>query len=866
MKGRCPVGTRDVRTASHSRAKVSAQAAAVPLRAGQLVHGVENVEESPGSHRRPGVDRDDPDAGAAAVDRRRTAPAAEESRCAAAGRRRRRDQGVRHHRSDPGRRGRPGIARHVTRPRSAPLTCSTRSRRTPRISPPARRPHSPPHALRDERRPAVHPLRERRRQPAPFLWRARSRRRRAAARPVARTRARDDRPVLRPVVSVHERARLLPDGAAAVRRLQPALLPAQHHPDARGRAARHDHQRPARRPAQPPQSAAVAAGDVRGDLRRRHRQHARLGGRHRLPARRRARAVFEQALAHHADRDDQRAADADRADAVALRRQLVVVPGEPFGRRVRDLRDRLLRLRQHAQVAGRSAGARRSGALARRDRRACARRWSAPKPPRPQNRRMVERIRMANDAGGLSVWEWDIKEDITRIDENSPFLERLGAPREFRGTEYTREVRAPGRSRGLGRALHEGAHRQATSCSRTATARCSSTAPSATSSVTRACCATPRATRCSVLGIDWDATDEELAKQEIARQSARPARGAGALPARRVRHAGRVVRVQSAHRRDLVLAALPPDARLRGDRQRRRRQDRDVHPSRRRRDRRQGDGRSPDVRPAVRRRVPPAQARRRMAVGALARLGRARHRGPAAVAGRLDPRHHRRARRHARRWCMATAGSRRGEPRQEHVPRHHEPRDPHADERHHRHDRPAARHRPRPRAARLRRNDPRQRRLAADDPQRHSRLLEDRSRQARHRAPRARPALERRRRRLDHGVPGRGQEPGAGRQRAPGSAGARVRRSAAHPPVPAQPGRQRDQVHAERRGRARSVLRRPPGRPRAGALRSARHRHRHRRRNRSTSCSSRSRRRTPRPRAASAARASACRSCASWSR
>ena len=90
------------------------------------------------------------------------------------------------------------------------------------------------------------------------------------------------------------------------------------------------------------------------------------------------------------------------------------------------------------------------------------------------------------------------------------------------------------------------------------------------------------------------------------------------------------------------------------------------------------------------------------------------------------------------------AGSGRGEPRQEHVPRDHESRDPHADERHHRHDRPAARHRPRSRAARLRRDDPRQRRLAADDPQRHPRLLQDRGRQARHREPRPRPARERR--------------------------------------------------------------------------------------------------------------------------
>jgi hypothetical protein len=54
-----------------------------------------------------------------------------------------------------------------------------------------------------------------------------------------------------------------------------------------------------------------------------------------------------------------------------------------------------------------------------------------------QNRRMVDRTRMANEAGGLSVWEWDIVNDVTRIDENSPFLDRLGSPREFKGTEYT---------------------------------------------------------------------------------------------------------------------------------------------------------------------------------------------------------------------------------------------------------------------------------------------------------------------------------------------------------------------------------------------------------------------------------------------
>ena len=72
-----------------------------------------------------------------------------------------------------------------------------------------------------------------------------------------------------------------------------------------------------------------------------------------------------------------------------------------------------------------------------------------------ENRRMVERMRMANDAAGLSVWEWDIKPGrhahrrrAARSSSGS------AAQREFKGTDYREHVRAPGRSRGLGRAFH----------------------------------------------------------------------------------------------------------------------------------------------------------------------------------------------------------------------------------------------------------------------------------------------------------------------------------------------------------------------------------------------------------------------------
>src|SRR5471032_1152256 len=75
---------------------------------------------------------------------------------------------------------------------------------------------------------------------------------------------------------------------------------------------------------------------------------------------------------------------------------------------------------------------------------------------------------------------------------------------------------------------------------------------------------------------------------------------------------------------------------------------------------------------------------------------------------------------------------------QVHVPGQYEPRNPHADERHHRPVAPGAAHQPEPQAGRLRRQDPPGRHLAAGHHQRHPRLLQDRGRQDRprtHRLP-----------------------------------------------------------------------------------------------------------------------------------
>ncbi len=61
------------------------------------------------------------------------------------------------------------------------------------------------------------------------------------------------------------------------------------------------------------------------------------------------------------------------------------------------------------------------------------------------NRHMVERMRMANESAGLSVWQWTHRAGLTWvIDEGGPMIERCGGMRELKGTEYSDEIRASG--------------------------------------------------------------------------------------------------------------------------------------------------------------------------------------------------------------------------------------------------------------------------------------------------------------------------------------------------------------------------------------------------------------------------------------
>jgi two-component system sensor histidine kinase/response regulator len=133
------------------------------------------------------------------------------------------------------------------------------------------------------------------------------------------------------------------------------------------------------------------------------------------------------------------------------------------------------------------------------------------------NYRMIDRMRMANESAGLSVWEWDIKSDTVVIDEGGPLIERVGGLREFAGSFYVNTFVHP-EERQSWRDLF----REALQSDRNSLAMRYRVIDSGGQlrhiqfhgSILR-----EGGRVVSVLGIDWDVTKEEEAKLEIARQA-----------------------------------------------------------------------------------------------------------------------------------------------------------------------------------------------------------------------------------------------------------------------------------------------------------------------------------------------------------
>ena len=178
--------------------------------------------------------------------------------------------------------------------------------------------------------------------------------------------------------------------------------------------------------------------------------------------------------------------------------------------------------------------------------------------------------------------------------------------------------------------------------------------------------------------------------------------------------------------------------------------------------------------------------------------GAERRRDRADRDGRAARRHRDRAQAGRSRGGRGARRGAGGRPPEIAVPRQHEPRDPHPDERHHRDDGHRPGHEARQRAARVSGDGEALRRLAAFPPERHTRFLEGRGRAARSRARRLQPPGFARR----HPPNARAASPSEAARARVRRRGQRAGRAARRPRPPAagggEPRRQRHQVHRRR--------------------------------------------------------------------
>ncbi|HWK50538.1 MAG TPA: ATP-binding protein, partial [Steroidobacter sp.] len=134
------------------------------------------------------------------------------------------------------------------------------------------------------------------------------------------------------------------------------------------------------------------------------------------------------------------------------------------------------------------------------------------------NRSMVERIRMANESAGLSVWEWNIAQDWLVVDEGGPMIQRCGGMREFKGTDYSSRFVHPDEQAAWQTMFRETIRSKRTFLSqryRVIDAKGEVRHVQTHGSILR----DSNGRAISVLGIDWDVTKEEAAKEEISRQA-----------------------------------------------------------------------------------------------------------------------------------------------------------------------------------------------------------------------------------------------------------------------------------------------------------------------------------------------------------
>ena len=353
-------------------------------------------------------------------------------------------------------------------------------------------------------------------------------------------------------------------------------------------------------------------------------------------------------------------------------------------------------------------------------------------------RETADRLALANQAAGISMWEWDSRTDVVRFGtENRLIQERLGVTDEFAGLPYMNTFVLP-----EDRPAYENAFRNAFAAPAGGDDRIAhryrirNVAGAIQHIQFHGRVLRDDANRpVTILGVDWEVTREEDAIREIARQAAQ-LREAQERFQRAIRGTQDIlfeIDVRSSR-----CWASPRFYELVGYAQGEVPETVEslysiVHPEDRDRLTQVTDNHFRRGEPFdIEYRLMP-RGREPVWVRSRASAQRDSQGRPTLLSGSMNDITEARAAREA--LVRAGRGSRSGEPRQEHVPRDHESRNPHADERRDRHDGAAAGDRPGSRATRLCGDDPHQRRFAADHPQRHPGFLQDRSRQAGYRRP-----------------------------------------------------------------------------------------------------------------------------------
>jgi signal transduction histidine kinase/DNA-binding response OmpR family regulator len=135
---------------------------------------------------------------------------------------------------------------------------------------------------------------------------------------------------------------------------------------------------------------------------------------------------------------------------------------------------------------------------------------------------MVERLSMANEAAGISMWEWDLKTDTVTLTGGTSLGERLQGRTAYSGTGYAKVYLHP-EDRGAWEALFIAAIESPPGCNDRISQRYRAVLPDGRLQHVQMharLLRSPKGRVAKVLGVDWEVTQEELSKREIARQAA----------------------------------------------------------------------------------------------------------------------------------------------------------------------------------------------------------------------------------------------------------------------------------------------------------------------------------------------------------